>query len=181
MNELDRNQSGTRPPQVRLDDLLKSIDTVAESTDVAPSFLEQLFNADAREQARMISKMQSEALASRIVVIEGLRQTIDLYIAIHRDDLRIRGGAHLGATLVEQIGHLRKIADDMWTSYLAYHPARIEAIEAVPQLDPSLRQRLIDKANSDLEMSIDRCRETRDQVVEGIKREIKSIALERSI
>ena len=181
MNELDPNQSGTRPPQVRLDDLLKSIDAVADSTDIAPSFLDQLFNADAREQARLISKMQSEARQSRIVIIQGLQATIGLYLAIHQDDLRIRGGAHLGATLVEQIGHLRKICDDMWTCFLMHHPARIEAIEAVPKLDPALRQRLIDKTNGDLEVSIDKCRQTRDQVVEGIKREIKSIALERSI
>ena len=135
------------PEKITPDEIFRRMDLVKKSVDEPPSgFLTQLINAPARERAAEIEKIKLAELTAKRKLIDGLSDSIQLYVDAHKGDLKVRTETFVSTTFAQLRGDLYRVSDSMVGTFYETYSDGYDRINKIPNLTEQEKKDIIHRS-----------------------------------
>ena len=168
------------PVRISPDDILQRVDKTVKELKYVPSpgLLDLIISKPARERKAKIEETKISVVKARKELIDGLANTLKIYVDTHRNDLRVRGVAFVTTTFVQLSADLNRINESTLTSFFETFSEVVDRINNIKNLDENAKKLFINDALNRAKQSLADSDKTYKDILVKISDQVKSITEE---
>ena len=168
-------QSSLRLQQASPDEIFEKIRKIRQGVGPEPSLLDQIFR---RDYVDAFNQIDVAALRARKDLIEGLADSIKIYIDTHKADLKMRSSAFLIGNFAQLTRRLIQISEDGLVGLVDDYNSLLNYLRSHPDLQEELREFASQKASLRAKRKIEQCEVLFEDLLNTLEDEVKKLCAE---